>query len=284
MQRLFLGLAVVFLGCLAIPANLNAEDAEDYFNRGRAWAKRASTKRPSPITSEAIRLLDPNNPKDATKLAAVYNNRGNACEPQGRNTTKPSLTTTKPSARSQLPSHTTTAASPGTKKASTTRPSLTTTKPCGFDPKSTFMPSLQQSRHRLGEKGEYDKAIADYNQALRAQSQIRQSLQSIAATPGTKRANTTRPSPTTTKPWRSIPITPTPTQSRHRLEKKGEYDKAIADYNQAMAIDPNDAHAYNDLAWLHATCPDEKYRDGKKAVENASKAYQLDGGKKWGLP
>ena len=31
----------------------------------------------------------------------------------------------------------------------------------------------------------------------------------------------------------------------------------------------------------YATCPDDKYRDGKKAVENASKAYQLDDGKHW---
>ena len=28
--------------------------------------------------------------------------------------------------------------------------------------------------------------------------------------------------------------------------------------------------------------PDKKYRDGKKAFENANKAYQLDGGKSWG--
>ena len=36
---------------------------------------------------------------------------------------------------------------------------------------------------------------------------------------------------------------------------------------------------YQRLAWLQATCPDEKYRDGKKAVENATKAKQLSGGK-----
>jgi tetratricopeptide (TPR) repeat protein len=64
--------------------------------------------------------------------------------------------------------------------------------------------------------------------------------------------------------------------------EKGEYDKAIADYNQALAVDPKDVAACNALAWLHATCPDEKYRNGKKAFENANKAYQLDGGKSWG--
>ena len=36
---------------------------------------------------------------------------------------------------------------------------------------------------------------------------------------------------------------------------KHEYDKAIADYNQGDRLDPNDAWAYGNLAWLQATCP-----------------------------
>jgi tetratricopeptide (TPR) repeat protein len=64
-----------------------------------------------------------------------------------------------------------------------------------------------------------------------------------------------------------------------RPRNSPEYDKAIADYNQAVSLDPNDARAYASLAWLQATCPDARYRNGKKAFENANKAYQLDGGK-----
>ena len=56
---------------------------------------------------------------------------------------------------------------------------------------------------------------------------------------------------------------------------KEEYDKAIADYDQAIALDPKFAMAYNRRAWLWATCPDEKYRDGKKAVESATRACEL---------
>lgn len=64
---------------------------------------------------------------------------------------------------------------------------------------------------------------------------------------------------------------------------KREYDKAIADYTQAIRLDPtNNANPYADLSWLYATCPDPKYRDGKKALANANKAYQLNGGKWWG--
>jgi Flp pilus assembly protein TadD len=35
------------------------------------------------------------------------------------------------------------------------------------------------------------------------------------------------------------------------------------------------------LAAIYATCPNAKYRDGKKAVENASKAQQLSGGSEY---
>jgi len=31
----------------------------------------------------------------------------------------------------------------------------------------------------------------------------------------------------------------------------------------------------DELAWLQSTCPDEKYRNGKEAFANASKAYKL---------
>ncbi|MGA2259776.1 MAG: tetratricopeptide repeat protein, partial [Thermoguttaceae bacterium] len=62
---------------------------------------------------------------------------------------------------------------------------------------------------------------------------------------------------------------------------QGIRDQALTDFHEAIRLDPNCANAYIDLASLLATCPDEEYRDGKKAVENANKAYQLDGGKNW---
>src|SRR5262249_16872602 len=63
----------------------------------------------------------------------------------------------------------------------------------------------------------------------------------------------------------------------------GEYDKALADFNQALRIKPNDARACNNLAYLQATCPDSRYRDGQAAFRNANKAYQLSGGKEWDI-
>jgi tetratricopeptide (TPR) repeat protein len=91
---------------------------------------------------------------------------------------------------------------------------------------------------------------------------------------------------------------------------QGELDKAISDCNTATELNPNDSEAYviranaytrkkdyakalsdleaavrlkpkkvgvalNSLAWFRATCPEAKMRDGKEAVELATKACDL---------
>jgi tetratricopeptide (TPR) repeat protein len=53
------------------------------------------------------------------------------------------------------------------------------------------------------------------------------------------------------------------------------YDGAVEDFQAAMKLDAQDATAPNGYAWLLATCPEEKYRDGKKAVELAKQACDL---------
>jgi Flp pilus assembly protein TadD len=56
---------------------------------------------------------------------------------------------------------------------------------------------------------------------------------------------------------------------------RGAYDRAVSDYRELIRLDPEDADAYSALAWLLATCPDERVRDGRKAVEYATRACQL---------
>ena len=60
--------------------------------------------------------------------------------------------------------------------------------------------------------------------------------------------------------------------------KKQEFDKAAADYDEAIRLDPDDCSALNNAAWLKATCPDERFRNGREAVELATKANSLLGG------
>jgi tetratricopeptide (TPR) repeat protein len=91
------------------------------------------------------------------------------------------------------------------------------------------------------EKAEYEKAIADYNEAIR--------IDPKDAVPYANRALA----------W---------------LNNK-EYDRAIADYNEAIRIDAKFAPSFTGRAWLWATCPDPRFRDGKKAVESATRACEL---------
>ena len=58
-----------------------------------------------------------------------------------------------------------------------------------------------------------------------------------------------------------------------------QYDKQIADYREAIRVAPDDSTAHNNLAWILATCPDEKYRSGKEAVDQADKAVELTNNK-----
>ena len=56
---------------------------------------------------------------------------------------------------------------------------------------------------------------------------------------------------------------------------KNEYDVAIEDFTKALNLSPGNASVANNLAWLRATCPDAKYRDGKTAVDLATLACKL---------
>lgn len=58
-------------------------------------------------------------------------------------------------------------------------------------------------------------------------------------------------------------------------------EKALADYDEAIRLDPVNHHALNNRAYLLATTLDDRFRDGRKALEGATKACELT---KWSKP
>ncbi len=58
----------------------------------------------------------------------------------------------------------------------------------------------------------------------------------------------------------------------------GQWREAAQNYQQAVTLDNRSGHAYRSVAWLMATCPEDKYRKGQLAVQAAERAVQLDGG------
>ena len=82
-------------------------------------------------------------------------------------------------------------------------------------------------------------------------------------------------------PWWSVESDPPPPDhpARGRFwAERGEYGRALAAYEEAIRSNPGDSVALNGLAWLLATCPEPRLRDGKRAVELAFLAYGSNSG------
>ena len=55
----------------------------------------------------------------------------------------------------------------------------------------------------------------------------------------------------------------------------GEYRQALEDYTRAVERKSDFAAAYNQIAWILATCPDPEIRDGSRALEMVRKSLNL---------
>jgi tetratricopeptide (TPR) repeat protein len=62
---------------------------------------------------------------------------------------------------------------------------------------------------------------------------------------------------------------------------RGRYEEAMAHFDAALRLGPDDPAAHNNRASLLATCPDATYRDGQEAVAAATRACKLTG---WSQP
>jgi tetratricopeptide (TPR) repeat protein len=104
-----------------------------------------------------------------------------------------------------------------------------------------WAPAFYNRANLWRDRKEFDKAIADYTAAIKFDQEDPDAY--------FNRANIYR--------------------ARH------EYAKAVADYREVIRLDPKEPDAYDSLAWILATCPDEKVRDGQKAVDYAGTACEL---------
>ena len=59
------------------------------------------------------------------------------------------------------------------------------------------------------------------------------------------------------------------------LLQQGQPAEAMAEFQKALAIEPDSFEMLNNLAWLLATCPDPQVRDGTRAVQLAEHACDL---------
>jgi tetratricopeptide (TPR) repeat protein len=62
-----------------------------------------------------------------------------------------------------------------------------------------------------------------------------------------------------------------------RASKDKKYKEAVSFYEQATTLDPVFPWSANNLAWALATCPEEEFRNGAKAVKYAKRAIENTG-------
>ena len=131
------------------------------------------------------------------------------------------------------------------------------------------------------EQGDYDKALADYSEAIKFNPDYAEAYNGRGVA-WHERRDYVRAIADYSE---AINLKPDYAAAYHNRggawTAKGEYVTAMADFNQALRLKPNDDYAYNSLAWIQATCPEERYRDGKQAVVNAKRACELANERNW---
>jgi tetratricopeptide (TPR) repeat protein len=127
------------------------------------------------------------------------------------------------------------------------------------------------SGYAYGEKGDYDRAIADYTQAIRIDPNHAKAYNNRGAAYADKRDND-RAIADYTQAIRIDPNYALAYNNRgNAYGAKGDNDRAIADYTQAIRIDPNHANSYYNRGLAY-----HNKRDYDRAIADWTQAIRLD--------
>lgn len=128
-------------------------------------------------------------------------------------------------------------------------------------------------------KGELEKAVANYSEAIRLDPKFARAYYERGLVLN-KQRDTDRAIADQTAAIKLEPEFGLAFNERalayHTI---GEYAKAVDDYGQAVRLERRSHLPFSNFAWLLATSPEGKHRDGKMAVAMATKACELTGWK-----
>jgi tetratricopeptide (TPR) repeat protein len=289
---------------------IDSKSADAYFVRGSAWIGKHEYDKGIADCNQAIRLLE----GDAAKsmIAAVYSVRGGAWYNRGDFDKAMSDENFALANNPKLTAAYVWRAKVWKRKGESERAFSDYNQALAIDPKSA---NAYFGRGAIcGEKREWDKALADYDLAITINPTYAEAYQSRADI-HRRRGESERAITDCTQAIRYFDANETEKIAATYFYRgmirhtQHQYDKAIADYNQALAIDskrldilcarglaaevnrdyekaigdytraqqidPSGVDAYYRLAWLYSTCPNEKFRDGKKAFASILKAHPL---------
>jgi tetratricopeptide (TPR) repeat protein len=140
-------------------------------------------------------------------------------------------------------------------------------------------PDYTEARYNLGNallyKNRMDEAVTQYEKAL----QINPNYAVAHNNLGYVLLHKGRVDEAIVHFQKALEIKPDYTEAHYNfgnaLLHKGRVDEAIVHFQKALEIKPDSLGALNNLAWLLATCPDGRIRDGVQAVNYAVRACDL---------
>jgi tetratricopeptide (TPR) repeat protein len=179
-----------------------------------------------------------------------------------------------------------------------------------LDPKNIYAYSSRGNAWR--DSGQFDRAVADYSEAIKLDPERALSYVERGSARRSQK-DYDRALADYNEAMRLAPRDPNVHKGLADVYlMKGDADRALAESGETIKLDPNDASAYvarsivwsllhdyaNELsdiraalrvdpdnifalereAWMLATLPDAKFRDGKRAVAAATRAYELTNG------
>ena len=143
-------------------------------------------------------------------------------------------------------------------------------------------PAYWNNRGRVwDERKDFDKAIADYSEAAKLAPEDATTLNNLGTAYQSKSDNQ-QAIKHFGDALKADPNNATVYYNRGRANQySGNYAAAAQDYADSIRVNPSYLPGYNNAAWLAATCPDEKYRNAKLALELAQQAAEMMQGKVW---
>ncbi len=146
-----------------------------------------------------------------------------------------------------------------------------------------FDPSNVEAHNNMGntlvQMGRTDEAAAHYNKAVEIDPRYVQAHNNL----GALFLQTGRVEDSVAHLQTALAMEPENADAHNNLAntlmRMGQFDDALTHYNKALELRPSDVSAQNNLAWLLATFPDARIRNGPKAVQLAEDADVTTGGR-----
>jgi tetratricopeptide (TPR) repeat protein len=125
------------------------------------------------------------------------------------------------------------------------------------------------------QKGRMAEAVAEYQIAL----QIDPNQADAQSALGVTLLEMGRPDESVAHLLKALEINPNYADAHYNLANTflriGRVEEALAHYSKVFEIDPNNVEAMNNMAWVLATWPETRIRDGTKSVDLAERADAL---------